>query len=115
MEMKQSICDKDCFHCRFSDCVNHYGPYTEAKDIKKALNGQKKSRPRDWHHEERQAKISYLYIKPKQEVCQMDDKELMIYLMKRCLELEKEIEKQKLSGDYWFRECERLKNEQKQQ
>ena len=45
MEMKQSICDKDCFHCRFSDCVNHYGPYTEAKDIKKALNGQKKSRP----------------------------------------------------------------------
>ena len=52
MEMKQSICDKDCFHCRFSDCVNHYGPYTEAKDIKKALNGQKKSRPRDWHHEE---------------------------------------------------------------
>ena len=44
MEMKQSICDKDCFHCRFSDCVNHYGPYTEAKDIKKALNGQKKSR-----------------------------------------------------------------------
>nr|DAQ88365.1 MAG TPA: hypothetical protein [Caudoviricetes sp.] len=54
--MKQSICDKDCFHCRFSDCVNHYGPYTEAKDIKKALNGQKKSRPRDWHHEERQTK-----------------------------------------------------------
>ena len=51
---------------------------------------KKKSRPRDWHHEERQAKISYLYIKPKQEVCQMDDKELMIYLMKRCLELEKE-------------------------
>ena len=45
MEMKQSICDKDCFHCRFSDCVNHYGPYTEAKDIKKALNGKKKSRP----------------------------------------------------------------------
>lgn len=44
MEMKQSICDKDCFHCRFSDCVNHYGSYTEAKDIKKALNGQKKSR-----------------------------------------------------------------------
>ena len=60
----------------------------------------------------------------------MDDKELMICLMKRCLELEKEIEKQKLSGDYfelknqikieketgeyWFRECERLKNEQKQ-
>lgn len=39
----------------------------------------------------------------------MDDKELMICLMKRCLELEKEIEKQKLSGDYWFRECERLK------
>ena len=51
MGMKQSICDKDCFHCRFSDCVNHYGPYTEAKDIKKALNGQKKSRSRDWHHE----------------------------------------------------------------
>ena len=43
MEMKQSICDKDCFHCRFSDCVNHYGPYTEAKDIKKALNGQRKA------------------------------------------------------------------------
>lgn len=39
----------------------------------------------------------------------MDDKELMICLMKRCLELEEEIEKQKLSGDYWFRECERLK------
>ena len=58
MEMKQSICDKDCFHCRFSDCVNHYGPYTEAKDIKKALNGQKKSRPRDWHHEERQTKTT---------------------------------------------------------
>ncbi len=65
MEMKQSICDKDCFHCRFSDCVNHYGPYTEAKDIKKALNGQKKSRPRDWHHEERQEKIHYLYFKQK--------------------------------------------------
>lgn len=44
----------------------------------------------------------------------MDDKELMICLMKRCLELEEEIEKQKLSGDYWFRERERLKNEQKQ-
>ena len=29
----------------------------------------------------------------------MDDKELMICLMKRCLELEKEIEKQKLSGE----------------
>lgn len=114
MEMKQSICDKDCFHCRFSDCVNHYGPYTEAKDIKKALNGQKKSRSRDWHHEERQTKNNRIYFKPKQEVCQMDDKELMICLMKRCLELEKEIEKQKLSGDYWFRECERLKNEQKQ-
>ncbi len=56
MGMKQSICDKDCFHCRFSDCVNHYGPM-KAKDIKKALNGQKKSRPRDWHHEERQEKI----------------------------------------------------------
>ena len=75
---------------------------------------KKKSRPRDWHHEERQAKISYLYIKPKQEVCQMDDKELMICLMKRCLELEKEVENQKIAGDYWFRECERLKNEQKQ-
>lgn len=44
MEMKQSICDKDCFHRRFSDCINQYGPYTEAKDIKKALIGQKKSR-----------------------------------------------------------------------
>lgn len=56
MEMKQSICDKDCFHCRFSDCVNHYDLYTEAKDIKKALNGQKKSRPRDWHHEKAASK-----------------------------------------------------------
>lgn len=44
----------------------------------------------------------------------MDDKELMIYLMKRCLELEKELENQKIAGDYWFRECERLRNEQKQ-
>ena len=44
---------------------------------------KKKSRPRDWHHEERQAKISYLYIKPKQEVCQMDDKELIVYLSKK--------------------------------
>ena len=114
MEMKQSICDKDCFHCRFSDCVNHYGPYTEAKDIKKALNGQKKSRPRDWHHEERQAKISYLYIKPKQEVCQMDDKELMICLMKEYFELKNQIKIEKETCEYWFRECERLKNEQKQ-
>ena len=50
----------------------------------------------------------------------MDDKELIVYLSKKvaelekALELEEEIEKQKLSGDYWFRECERLKNEQKQ-
>lgn len=44
----------------------------------------------------------------------MDDKELMIYLMKKCFELEKELENQKIAGDYWFRECERLKNEQKQ-
>mgnify|MGYP000565028032 FL=1 len=83
MEMKQSICDKDCFHCRFSNCVNHYGPYTEAKDIKKALNGQKKSALATGITKKRQAKISYLYIKPKQEVCQMDDKELMICLMKK--------------------------------
>ena len=33
----------------------------------------------------------------------MDDKELMICLMKRCLELEKEIEKQKLSGSISIR------------
>ena len=44
----------------------------------------------------------------------MDDQELMIFLMKKYLELKKEIEVQKESGDYWFRECERLKNEQKQ-
>ena len=44
----------------------------------------------------------------------MDDKELMICLMKRCLELEKEVENQKIAGDYWFREWERLRNEQKQ-
>ena len=93
-------------------CV--YGGLITFGYIEERHKNKKKSRPRDWHHEERQAKISYLYIKPKQEVCQMDDKELMICLMKGCLELEKEIEKQKLSGDYWFRECERLKNEQKQ-
>ena len=62
----------------------------------------------------RQAKISYLYIKPKQEVCQMDDKELMICLMEKCFELEKELENQKIAGDYWFREWEKLRNEQKQ-
>ena len=45
MEMKQSICDKDCFHCRFSDCVNHYGPYTEAKDIKKGFEWAKEKPP----------------------------------------------------------------------
>ena len=44
----------------------------------------------------------------------MDNKELMICLMKRCLELDKEVENQKIAGDYWFREWERLKNEQKQ-
>ncbi len=44
----------------------------------------------------------------------MDDKELMICLMKKYLELEEEVESQKAAGDYWFQECERLKNEQKQ-
>ncbi len=52
---------------------------------------KKKSRPRDWHHEERQAKISYLYIKPKQEVCQMDDKELIVCLSKKVARTGKEI------------------------
>ena len=114
MGMKQSICDKDCFHCRFSDCVNHYGPYTEAKDIKKALNGQKKSRPRDWHHEERQAKISYLYIKPKQEVCQMDDKELIVYLSKKVAELEKNLDLAEKESLYFFNKYMELEYEQKQ-
>lgn len=62
----------------------------------------------------RQAKISYLYIKPKQEVCQMDDKELMICLMKEYFELKNQIKIEKETCEYWFRECERLKNEQKQ-
>lgn len=52
MDMKQSICDKDCFHCRFSDCINQCGPYTEAKDIKKALIGQKKKPPINGRHSE---------------------------------------------------------------
>ena len=62
----------------------------------------------------RQAKISYLYSKPKQEVCQMDNEKLVICLMEKCLDLEKELESQKVAGDYWFQECERLKNEKEQ-
>ncbi|SCJ34197.1 Uncharacterised protein [uncultured Ruminococcus sp.] len=44
----------------------------------------------------------------------MDDKELMICLMKKCFELEKEVENEKIASDYWFREWEKLRNEQKQ-
>lgn len=44
----------------------------------------------------------------------MDDKELMICLMKEYFELKNQIKIEKETGDYWFRECERLKNEQKQ-
>ena len=42
----------------------------------------------------------------------MDDKELMICLMKEYFELKNQIKIE--TGEYWFRECERLKNEQKQ-
>ena len=56
--MTQAICNLDCFHCKFGDCMNDSGPYPEAQDIKKALMQKKKNRPRDWHHEERQSKIS---------------------------------------------------------
>lgn len=42
----------------------------------------------------------------------MDNEKLVICLMEKCLDLEKELESQKAAGDYWFQECERLKNEQ---
>ena len=44
----------------------------------------------------------------------MDDKELMICLMKEYVELKNQMKIEKETGEYWFRECERLKNEQKQ-
>lgn len=44
----------------------------------------------------------------------MDDKELMICLMEKCLELENQLKIEKETSDYWFQECQRLKNEQKQ-
>jgi hypothetical protein len=44
----------------------------------------------------------------------MDDKELMICLMKEYFELKNQIKIEKETCEYWFRECERLKNEQKQ-
>ena len=61
MEMKQSICDKDCFHRRFSDCINQYGPYTEAKDIKKGFDWTKE-KPRPGWHQERGKQKHTIYI-----------------------------------------------------
>ena len=39
----------------------------------------------------------------------MDDKELMICLMKNIWSWKKKSKAKKAAGDYWFQECERLK------
>lgn len=93
-------------------CV--YGGLITFGYIEERHKNKKKSRPRDWHHEERQAKISYLYIKPKQEVCQMDDKELIVYLSKKVAELEKNLDLAEKESLYFFNKYKELENEQKQ-
>lgn len=44
----------------------------------------------------------------------MEDRDLLIYLMKRCVELEENLEKEKAAVAYWFQECDRLKREKEQ-
>ena len=55
-----------------------------------------------------------IYFKPKQEVCQMDDKELIVYLSKKVAELEKALDLAEKESLYFFNKYKELENEQKQ-